>query len=273
MKKIAFSIDVEPDIRTGSYKGIYEGLPRLEKLLGKYNIKPTLFVTCDCIEKYPYIFRRLMKKGWEISLHGYRHIRFDALTSEEKKDNLKKSIACFKKYLGIKPSGFRAPQHSLDEEITAKALKAFKIKDDCSLNPWNFYHLLFFWKIKINQAYNFTKSSIHYRNGLMEIPISSCIMPFSSITLRIFPKFILRPFFFFISLKKNLIFFMHSWDLIKIKDSKLYDLCPLNKFLNRLEFLLKYFSDKRKFCTIDKIYHQFKLESKTLSHLTHIGVL
>ncbi|MEK6893416.1 MAG: polysaccharide deacetylase family protein [Nanoarchaeota archaeon] len=273
MKKVAFSIDVEPDIRTGSYKGVYEGLPRLEKLLDKYNIKPTLFVTCDCIEKYPSIFKRLMKKGWEISLHGYRHTRFDVLTSEEKKDNLKKAIACFKKYLGILPSGFRAPQHSLDEDTTANALKAFKINYDSSLNPWNFYHLLFFWKIKVNQRYNFTKSSIHYRNGLMEIPISSCIMPFSSITLRIFPKSILRPFFFFISLKKNPVFFMHSWDLIKIKDSKLYNLCPLEDFLGRLEFLLEYLSNNCKFYTIDEIYHQFKLESKTLSHLTHMGVL
>ena len=79
MKDLLFTVDVEPDLRTGEYTGVFWGLLELEKLLDKYNIKPTLFVTCDCIEKYPTLFQNLNNKGWVIGLHGYRHIRFDII--------------------------------------------------------------------------------------------------------------------------------------------------------------------------------------------------
>ena len=272
MDNIAFSVDVEPDLRSYNYESITEGLPLLEKILNKYKIKPTLFITCDCLEKYPKIFKRLKNKGWEISLHGYRHQRFDDISFNKKNKNIKKSLTCFKKYLGIVPKGFRAPQHSLDEE-TINLLKRYKLCYDSSLNPWNFYHLFFFWKIKVNQKDNFTKSSIHIRNGLTEIPITSFFMPFSSVTLRIFPDFLLKFFYFFISFNKNPIFFIHSWDLIEINDSKIYRLCHLNKFLKKLDKMLFYFSKKRNFKTIEEIYHQFKLESNTLSQEKHMGVL
>ena len=54
---INISIDVEKDLHTNSYKGVTEGLKRLEKILGKLKIKPTLFVTGDCLEKFPDIFK------------------------------------------------------------------------------------------------------------------------------------------------------------------------------------------------------------------------
>ena len=261
MNQIAFSIDVEPDLRTGLFKGISEGLYRLELLMDKYGIKPTLFVTCDCIEKFPSLFRRFKNKGWEISLHGYRHVRFDELSFEQKEANLKKSIACFKKYLKIKPLGFRAAQHSLDED-TLKLLKKYKIVYDSSLNPWNFYHFFIFWKIKINQRYNFTNPNIHYRQDILEIPISSSIMPFSGLTLRVLPESLLKLFFFFIKMKKFPVFFIHSWDLIELKDSKLYNLCPLEQFLSKLDLLLRYFSKKSKFRKIEEIYSEFTTNSR-----------
>ncbi|MFA5173819.1 MAG: polysaccharide deacetylase family protein [Candidatus Pacearchaeota archaeon] len=271
MKGIAFSVDVEPDLRTGDYKGIKEGIPRLEKLMDQYNIRPTLFITCDCIEKFPKIFKRLHKKGWEISLHGYTHVRFDDLSFKEKENNLKKSITCFKKNLGIAPVGFRAPQHSLDED-TLILLKKYNIKYDSSLTPWNFYHLIFFWKIKLNQKYNFTNPKIHYRKNVMEIPITSLIMPFTGFLLRVLPNFLLKIFFFKLKIVKYPVFFMHSWDLIEIPDSKVYSICPLDDFIEKLELLLNYFSKRTKFNTLEEIYHQSKLESKELSHFEQIGV-
>ena len=238
MKELVFTVDVEPDLRTGEYTGVFWGLLELEKLLDKYNIKPTLFVTCDCIEKYPTLFQRLNNKGWVIGLHGYKHVRFDTLTRTEKEDNIKKSIKCFKDYLGIRPEIFRGPQHAIDKE-SMEVLEEFGFKYDSSINPWNLYHILFFWKIKIKFSHHFKPLKPHYLYGFKEIPISSFILPFSSITLRILPKWMLKIFLYFIKKRDYPIFFMHSWDLIEIPDSKLYKLCPKNKFMDKLEVMVK----------------------------------
>ena len=252
MKEISFTVDVEPDLRTNKYKSIIPGLLELEKLLDKYKVKPTLFVTCDCIEKYPILFKRLKNKGWEIALHGYRHERFDNLTNKQKEQAVQSSIKCFKKYLKTRPKGFRAPQHAIDEE-GINVLKKFNFDYDSSIMPWNSYHILFFWKIKVKFMHHFMPMKIHKMYGLKEIPISSFIMPFSSVTLRILPKSLLNLFFYFVNLLKKPVFLMHSWDLIKIPDSKIYKLCPKEKFMPKLENLISFFSKRKKFVTLENL--------------------
>ena len=62
MKKVVITFDVEPDLHTNRYDSVLE-LPNLSKLLAKYNCKGVFFVTCDCIEKYPQIFKNLKEQG------------------------------------------------------------------------------------------------------------------------------------------------------------------------------------------------------------------
>ena len=138
-KQISISIDIEPDIHTDKYSSL-KALPEFLKILNKYNVKATFFTTCDCLEKEPLIFKKIKKHGHEISLHGYEHKRFDVLSVKNKEIQIKKSIACFKKHLSISPKGFRAPQHSIDDE-TLDILKKYKFKYDSSLIPWNLYHI------------------------------------------------------------------------------------------------------------------------------------
>ena len=66
MSKLVISIDVEPDLHSGKYLGITQGLKEAEKILDKHNIKPILFTTCDCIQKNPKLFKEWKNKGWEI---------------------------------------------------------------------------------------------------------------------------------------------------------------------------------------------------------------
>jgi peptidoglycan/xylan/chitin deacetylase (PgdA/CDA1 family) len=254
MKKcIAISIDIEPDIHTDKYSSL-KALPEFLKILHKYNIKATFFTTCDCLEKKPQIFKKIKKEGHEISLHGYEHKRFDVLSTRNKEIQIKKSIECFKKHLSISPKGFRAPQHSIDDK-TIKILRKNNFKYDSSLIPWNLYHIIFFWKIYVKFIHNFAPMKIHKRKGLLEVPMSSFILPFSSITLRILPKSLLMIYLHLISFFKNPVFLMHSWDLIEVPNSKLYKLCPLPQFLEKLEYMLNFFSKKRKFLTIDELAH------------------
>ncbi len=238
---ITYTIDVEPDLHNLKYKGITKGLKTAEKLFDKYNIKPILFVTCDCIKKYPEIFKNLSKKGWEISLHGFKHERFDTLSYKEKEIQIKKSINCFKKYLGKKPTGFRAPQHSIDKE-TLDLLEKYNFKYDSSFAPLNFLQLIFFPK-KIFPWFKQFFSPINpykIRENLIEKPVSSLLFPFVSLLLRISPKFLLLVYVKLIRLiYKNPVFYCHSWDFIKVEHSRIEKLFSHEKFIKNLKYIIK----------------------------------
>jgi len=233
---IVITIDTEPDLHGSDYKGIYQGIPLLLKILDKYEIKATFFVTCDCIENYPKIFQNLQKQGHEIALHGYRHIRFDDLTYNEKEQEIQKSLAVFKKYLRIKPKGFRAPQHSIDSD-TLNLLTKYDFKYDSSQTPLNALQFLFFpRKFPLNFKSFFSKPYKHYSKGLLEIPSTAFFIPFVSLVFRAFPKNLQKIYFFILRLFFNeFLFYAHSWDFIELPNSRLDRKFPHTKFIKNLD--------------------------------------
>jgi len=245
MKFISISIDVEQDLHKNSFIGIIKGIPRLMKILDKKNIKIVFFVTAEILEKYPKIFQKLKNQGHEIALHGYKHERFDELSLEKKDEILIKSIKIYKKILKENPKGFRAPQHSIDNE-TFVLLEKYGFKYDSSLIPWDFHHILL-PQIKVRFLNNFKKMKIHKINNLYEIPITSFILPLTAFTIRLLPFSFFKIYLRLVNLFKTKIFFMHSWDFIELNNSRLYQICPLNDFLKRFEYMLNYFNRDNKF--------------------------
>ena len=239
MSKLVISIDVEPDLHSGKYLGITQGLKEAEQIFKKHKIKPILFVTCDCIEKYPKIFQEYLKKGWEISLHGYQHKRFDDLTKAQKKEQIQKSLKCFKEQLKIKPKGFRAPQHSIDNE-TLDLLEENGFKYDSSSTPRNFLQLLFF-PSRMSSWFRDFFSPVNprkIRKNLIERPTASFIIPFVSLPVRISYLFS-RGLYFFLNLtRKEIIFYCHSWDFIKLPNSKIDKAFSHKRFIQNLDKLL-----------------------------------
>ena len=96
--KIIFSVDVEKDINQDSFNGVLIGLKNFENICDKNNIRPVLFVTGEVLEKFSKIFKRLYKKGWEISSHGYTHKRFDDLSNAEKEKEIQKIVKLYSKF-------------------------------------------------------------------------------------------------------------------------------------------------------------------------------
>lgn len=252
MSNFYISIDTEPDLHGTSFKGISAGIPNLIKILDKYKIKATFFVTGDVLRSYPKYFKKLKKQGHEIAIHGYRHERLDDLSNLKKEENIRKSVELYKKIFNTYPKGFRAPQHSIDEK-TLELLKKYGFKYDSSLTPWNFYHIIFFWKIKQKFLNNFKRMKPHKIDGFSEIPCSSLFFPFSSLTIRILPKFILKIYLYFISKFQNSIFLMHSWDLIDIPKSKISQFIGPKKFISKFDYSLNYLSKKGKFSILEKL--------------------
>tara|TARA_Y100000310_G_scaffold332142_1_gene407154 strand:- start:377 stop:1132 length:756 start_codon:yes stop_codon:yes gene_type:complete len=236
--KISLSFDIEPDIHTGKFIGITEGLSKIIKILDKYNIKSTFFVTCDVLNKFPEIFQDLKKQGHEIALHGFYHTRFDSLSQKQKELQIQKSILCFQKYLHITPKGFRAPQHSIDKE-TLDLLEKYDFKYDSSLTPFNLLQILFFpTKIK-HWKYFFYKLKKHkIRKNIYELPISSFFLPFVSLSFRALNSFFFKVYFSLLKIfNKELIFYAHSWDFIDSK-GKISKMFPKEKLIKNLDSFL-----------------------------------
>jgi len=249
MKKIVLSFDTEPDLHSGKYLGITEGLAEIKKILDNNNIKATFFVTCDCIEKYPKIFEDIIKQGHEIALHGYRHERFDSISRVEKEEQIKKSILCFKKHLGINPKGFRAPQHSIDKE-TLNLLEKYNFKYDSSYHPLNFLQLIFFpTKIKLWSRLFFSPiQKYKIRKNLYELPPSSLFIPAASLIFRVFPLFLIKIYFNILKIfNQNIIVYFHSWDFIKIPKSRLDRRFPHTRVISNLDYLIKIIKNKGAF--------------------------
>ncbi len=239
--KICLTFDIEPDLHTLKYKGITKGIERIIKLLDKHSIKGTFFVTCDCIEKYPQIFQNLYKKGHEIALHGYRHVRFDDLSFNEKQEHIKKAINCFKRYLGFFPKGFRSPQYSIDD-TTLEIISKNNFEYDSSYAPLNLLQFLFFlkrFKTWIKQFFS-PIQKYKIKKNLIEIPTTSFVFPFSSLVLRIFPRSVFNIYFFFLKLfYKEMVFIAHSWDFINMPKSKIATKWPKEILIKNMKWFLK----------------------------------
>lgn len=255
MSKISITLDIEPDIHTDGYNGIMSGIPKILSILDKNKIKATFFTTCDCIEKYPRIFQDLKKQGHEIALHGYRHIRFDELSLQEKKEQVEKSVKIFRVMLKENPRGFRAPQHSIDN-LTLKILKQNNFLYDSSCTPFNFLQLLFFpkkFKLGIRGFFS-PREKYEISKEIYEIPVSSFLIPFVSLPLRVFPWKILKIYLWFLrKTNTNLVFYAHSWDFIELPRSRVDRMFSHKRLIQNLGKMIDYFSRKNKFVKMEEL--------------------
>lgn len=245
-KKILFSVDVESDLHTGNYSGINIGLNKFEKLCDKYKINPTLFVVGRVLKDNPNIFKRLDRKGWDISCHGYSHKRFDDLSFKEKEKEISECVKLWKKILKHSPKGFRAPQHSIDSQ-TLDLLNKYGFSYDSSYTPLNIFQLLFFPK-RIKQFIKQFFSRVNpysIRSNLTELPVSSIFIPPVSLIVRLFPKFILYLYFKkLMFIYKKPIFYAHSWDFIEMPKSKIDKMFPHDIFLKKLDYIMSLSNEK-----------------------------
>lgn len=239
-KVVQWTIDVEPDLHGGAEKGISEGLLRFEKICDKTKVKPFLYVVGKCVPQHSRLFKRLLKKKWQIGLHGFSHRRMDDLSIEEKEKEIKRGISVFQKNLKIKPRAFRAPQHSIDKE-TLDLLEKYKFSIDSSYTPLNALQLLFFPRRIKNWTTGFfsRRDCYNVRKNLKEIPTSAFIVPFVSLIVRVFPVWVLRVY---LSLIKTIytkpVFYAHSWDFVEQRGSRIDKWFQHEDFIKKLDKIM-----------------------------------
>lgn len=89
--------------------GIVTGMPRIMRLLDKYNIKATWFTPGVIADTYPDLIRELHRRGHEIAHHGYFHECPALLDEKQERWQFEKGIEAIKNSCGERPYGYRVP--------------------------------------------------------------------------------------------------------------------------------------------------------------------
>jgi len=92
------------------------GVPRILRLLNRYNIKATFFIPGGTMEDYPDMVKKVFDEGHEIAFHSYSHINPVDLTYEELKEDFDKGLELYHKFFKTRPYGYRSPAAAMDDK-------------------------------------------------------------------------------------------------------------------------------------------------------------
>lgn len=90
--------------------GPEEGVPRILRVLNRFEIKSTYFIPGFTVDQYQGLVKQLYQEGHEIGNHGWSHTYPDNLNDyhAEKKEYLDSSDL-IEKITGVRPKGYRSP--------------------------------------------------------------------------------------------------------------------------------------------------------------------
>lgn len=123
--------DSPDDISRGLFAGEV-GVPRLQKLFERYDIKATWFVPGHSAETFPSEVKALAESGHELGLHGYSHENPISMSREQEEVILDKGIELLYAISGKRPTGYAAPWWELSPNTNELLLKK-GVKYDHSL--------------------------------------------------------------------------------------------------------------------------------------------
>ena len=112
-------------LSTGDF-GAQSGLPRILRLLDKYDIPSTFFIPAVSALLHPEMIPAIMKSGrHEIGVHGWIHEYPPAIASAAEEERLlNQAIDYLTKASGKRPVGYRAPAWAFSENTMALIRKA-----------------------------------------------------------------------------------------------------------------------------------------------------
>jgi peptidoglycan/xylan/chitin deacetylase (PgdA/CDA1 family) len=85
------------------------GVPRILRLLQRYDIKASFYVPAVTALIYPDEQRRIIGEGHEIGVHGWIHEVNSALPAEAERDLVARAIETLTTITGVRPVGMRTP--------------------------------------------------------------------------------------------------------------------------------------------------------------------
>jgi peptidoglycan-N-acetylglucosamine deacetylase len=111
------------DVMTHQAYGARAGIPRLLRVLDRQGIRATFFIPGFTAERAPGICRAIRDAGHEIGHHGYLHEGARGASVDEEERRLLRGLAALDEVLGVRPTGYRAPNWELSYETPALLAK------------------------------------------------------------------------------------------------------------------------------------------------------
>jgi peptidoglycan-N-acetylglucosamine deacetylase len=100
---------IGPVMRSQGRYGPEVGLPRILKVLRRYDIPATFFVTGQVADYYPDHCRLVLDHGHEISHHNYYHEWPSKVEPEVERRDFERGLGAIRRLTGKTPAGYRAP--------------------------------------------------------------------------------------------------------------------------------------------------------------------
>ena len=111
------------DVMTHQAYGGRAGIPRILRVLDRLGVRATFFIPGYSAERSPGICRAIRDAGHEIAHHGYLHEGAHGASAEEQERRLLRGLEALDEVLGVRPTGYRAPNWELTYETPALLAK------------------------------------------------------------------------------------------------------------------------------------------------------
>lgn len=255
-KKLLEAIEVE------KFEIVPRSTRKILRILNKYKLKATFFVTGQVAKRYPDVVREIVESGNEVGSHGYSHRLLNNLSSKELEREISLSQEQLTKITNRKINGFRAPLNAPPKDLTTyfRLLKKHGFSYDSSIYPT---------KVGVFSGNNnFPEQIAKIENNFYEVPLS-CIsilgvkFPISGgFYIRMFPSCVYQKILDIKSKRhESLVVYLHTWEFETNYPKVIKN--PLKRIIqygnditvsNKLELMLK----KSEFTNLGKLVEVFK---------------
>lgn len=93
------------------------------RILKQFDCNATFPTTAVAVKRHPEIWKKYQDQGIEFAVHGYTHVDYAQLTSEEQLEHLRRAQEVFQT-AGIAATGFRSPYLRREAHLNAAVQKA-----------------------------------------------------------------------------------------------------------------------------------------------------
>ncbi len=120
------------DVMSHQAYGARTGIARLLRVLDRTQVRATFFIPGYTAERAPAICRAIRDAGHEIAHHGYLHEGAHGAVPDEEEQRLLRGLEALDTVLGVRPTGYRAPNWELTY-ATPRILAAHGFRYDSGL--------------------------------------------------------------------------------------------------------------------------------------------
>lgn len=189
-------------------------------LLDKFNIKITVFVLAELLDKHADVILDISNRGHEIGVHGWNHDLLHEKSNDDFIAEISRAKLALQELTGQNIVGYRAPCFSMSNEKLS-LLPSIGIIYDSSYIKFNDHPLYGDLSMK---KFNQIDSTVWENNGFYEFELPTVKVFGKNLPIsgggyfRFFPKFIFKKLWnSYIKESKNFNFYIHPFELTEIK--------------------------------------------------------